>query len=213
MKHKTLNPFKEESLPWSEYIPKNADKLILGTFPTKEDKRDFEFFYPNKNNKFWRVLARISNFTLTDFEKTEEGKLLAVKERKQILDRLNLAITDIGARVLRQKNSSLDSNLFPIEFADIFSIINERPAIKTIILTSSTNGNSVLSWFTVYCSINDITLKVDKKNKSFPITTEITVNNKKINVVIVYSTSGATFNITEDFLVNQYNTVIRYDNK
>lgn len=208
MKYKTLNPYKEEPLPWEEYIPDNADKLILGTFPTKKDNRDFEFFYPNKNNKFWKVLARIADRKLTDFENNDADKLLAIKERKQILDKLKLAITDIGAKVLRQNNSSLDSNLFPIEFTDVFSIIKDRPKIKTIILTSSSNGNSVLSWFALYCSINNINLQVDKKKKTFPITTEIKVDDKTIKIVIVYSTSGAAGK-TEDFLVEQYSNVIQ----
>lgn len=207
MKYKTLNPHKEEPLPWPEYIPDNADKLILGTFPTKKENRDFDFFYPNKNNKFWKVLARIANFKLTDFKPNEAGQQLAVRERKQILDTLKLAITDIGAKVLRRNNSSLDSNLFPIEFSDIFSIISKHPTIKTIILTSSSSNNSVLSWFATYCDINNITLKVDKKKKEFPITTEISVDNKKIKIAIVHSTSGAAGK-TEDFLVSQYRSVI-----
>jgi G:T/U-mismatch repair DNA glycosylase len=208
MNYRTLNPYREEILPWSEYIPNNADKLILGTFPTKENNRDFEFFYPNRNNKFWKVLARIANKKLTDFENNADGKLLAVGERKRILDKLNLAITDIGAKILRQKNSSLDSNLFPIEFTNIFSIVDKHPKIKTIILTSSSKGNSVLSWFAVYCSINNVNLKIEKNDKDFPKTTEITIDNKKVKIVIVNSTSGAACK-TEDFLVNQYGEVIK----
>ena len=181
--YKTTNPHDKEELPWSEYIPVNADKLILGTFPTKQNNRDFEFFYPNKNNKFWKVLARIADINLTEFEKSENGKLQAVNERKRILDNLKLAITDIGAVVLRQNNSSLDSNLFPIEFTDIFKILSENPTIKSVILTSSSNGNSVLSWFKIYCDINNIVLNVDKKNKDFPVQTEITINDKKIKMV------------------------------
>ena len=207
MKYETLNPYEEELLPWSEYVPDTADKLILGTFPTKKENRDFEFFYPNTNNKFWTVLAKLADFKLTDFENSETWKKTAITERKQILDKLKLAITDIGNKILRQKNSSLDSNLFPIEYSDIFSIINDRPSIKTIILTSSSNGNSVLSWFSTYCKINNITLKVNKKKAKFPIETDITVNKKNIKVVIVYSTSGAAGK-TVEFLVNQYRSVI-----
>ena len=156
----TKNIYEKEKLPWSEYIPENADKIILGTFPTKKDKRDFEFFYPNKNNKFWKVLANISNCNLTDFNANSSGRELAIRERKHILNKLKLAITDIGAIILRQNNSSLDSNLFPIEFTDIFQIIQSNPSIKRIILTSSTKGNSVLSWFEAYCKLNNIILKI-----------------------------------------------------
>ncbi len=209
MTYKTTNPHKKEELPWPEYIPDNADKLILGTFPTKKENWDFEFFYPNKNNKFWKVLAHIAEIKLTDFEKNEKGKLQAVNERKQILNKLKLAITDIGAIVLRQNNSSLDSNLFPIEFTDIFKILTENSKIKTVILTSSSSGNSVLSWFKIYCKINNVELYIDKKNKNFPIQTEITINNSKINIVVVYSTSGAAGK-KEDFLIEQYKKVINH---
>lgn len=208
MNYEIKNPYTEEKLPWSEYIPYNADKLILGTFPTKEDNRDFEFFYPNKNNKFWKVLARIADFKLTEIDKSESSKVYAIKERKQILDKLRLAITDIGAVVLRQNNSSLDSNIFPIKFTNIFSIISSNPKIRTIILTSSSNGNSVLSWFKIYCEINNVELSVDKKNKIFPIETDIKIDNKNIKIVIVYSTSGAAGK-KEDFLVEQYKNVIK----
>ncbi len=206
MSFKTKNPFQKEKHPWVEYIPENADKLILGTFPTKEENRDFDFFYPNRYNKFWRVLARIADFKLTDFDKTDEWKKLAVKERKEILGKLKLAITDIGAVVLRHNNSSLDSNLFPIEFTDIFSIVKKYPKIKTIILTSSSSGNSVLSWFKIYCEINNVELKIDKKNNNFPIETNVNINNKTLKVIIVYSTSGAAGR-SEDFLVEQYKRV------
>ena len=207
MNYKTINPHQKEELPWPEYIPDHADKLILGTFPTKKDNRDFEFFYPNKNNKFWKVLARIANFNLTAFESSEKWQIQAVIERKQLLDKLKLGITDIGAVILRHKNSSLDSNLFPVEFTDIFKLLAENPQIKTIILTSSSSGNSVLSWFKIYCDLNSVKLHIDKKNKNFPMETEITVGNKQIKIVIVYSTSGAAGK-SEDFLVEQYRKVL-----
>lgn len=207
MSFKTLNPVKKEKHPWAEYIPVNADKLILGTFPPKKENRNYDFYYPNKNNKFWRVLARIADFKLTDFEKTDDWKKLAVKERKLILNKLKLGITDIGSVVLRCNNSSLDSNLFPIKFSDIFSIVKKFPKIKTIILTSSSNGNSVLSWFRVYCEINSVELKIDKKNKLFPVETYIHLNETKLKVIIVNSTSGAAGK-SEDFLVGQYKKAI-----
>jgi G:T/U-mismatch repair DNA glycosylase len=207
MKYKTKNPYSEEPLPWSEYIPMNADKLILGTFPTKKGNRDFEFFYPNKNNNFWKVLARIAEIKLSDFDETEKGKASAIEERKKILDKLNLGITDIGAKVFRHNDSSLDNALFPVEFTDIFQIITENPKIENVILTSSSKGHSVLSWFNTYCSMNDITLLVDKKSKEFPKRTTINVSGKKINIIIVYSTSRLAGK-SEDLLTEQYGNAL-----
>lgn len=61
MKYNTINPFQIEKLPWEAFIPINANKLILGTFPTQKQNRDFEFYYPNRNNRFWKVMAHLSN--------------------------------------------------------------------------------------------------------------------------------------------------------
>lgn len=204
MKYKTLNPFldKAEDLPHWEYIPAEADKIILGTFPTYKKNRQFEFFYPNLSNRFWNVLSSIAGITLSGFEKGDEWKRKAVEERHRILDKLNLAITDIGAKVYRQGNSSLDSMLFPIEFSDIFQILDNHPTINTIILTSSSSGNSVLSWFSTYCGINGVNLEFEDKKK-IPRETEIVVSDRRVKVKIVYSPSSVT-RIPIEELIDQY---------
>lgn len=41
MNYITRVKYEEESHPWKPYIPKNADKIILGTFPTAERNRAY----------------------------------------------------------------------------------------------------------------------------------------------------------------------------
>lgn len=206
-KYRTHNLLEKEVLPWPAYIPNEATKLILGTFPTKESNRDFNFFYPNKNNKFWKVLSAISELKLTEYNEGIEWKETAIIERKQVLNKLKLGITDIGYTILRHNNSSLDSNLLPVEFSDIFSIVNCCPTIGTVILTSRSKGNSVLSWFSIYCSLNGIELNFDMKNKKAPYETKIILNDRILKIIIVDSPSGAAGN-KEEFLINQYRSVL-----
>ena len=78
------------------FIPTNADKLIIGTFPTAKQRRSFEFFYPNKNNPFWKVLASIAEMTLAPADSSK-----AIQNRKEVLTKLNLGITDIKFIVMR----------------------------------------------------------------------------------------------------------------
>jgi G:T/U-mismatch repair DNA glycosylase len=33
--------------------------LILGTFPPHPDKRHYEFYYPNRQNRFWGVMPKL----------------------------------------------------------------------------------------------------------------------------------------------------------
>lgn len=133
MKYKTLNEHAEEIHPWPPFIPPNADKLILGTFPTADRNRGaYEFFYPNPNNDFWNIIFNVANKKLSDYNSEDP-----VKVRKQILSVLRLGIGDMGKRVLRQKKSSNDNNLFPVEYTNVFSILEAHPQIEKIMYEAS----------------------------------------------------------------------------
>ena len=204
MNFKTLNEYKEESHPWEPFIPQNADKLILGTFPTTDKYRGaYEFFYPNPNNDFWRVIFEVAGKKLDHFHQTEP-----IDARKQILSYLKLGIADIGKKVLRQKDSSKDDHLFPIEYTDIFSLLEMYPTIKKIIITSSSGANSVLSWFHHYCIINGHTINIPKSK--LPITTKLLFNNLEIKIDIISSPSRLS-PIKGDKLLEMYRTVILND--
>lgn len=149
-KYETVDENSVEKLPWPSYIPDQADKLILGTFPTDRKKRSFQFFYPNLNNPMWKVLAHLANHTLRHFDDSEN----TVKERKEILDTLKLAMSDIGKRIMRQSDSSNDSALFPLEYTDVFHILEQNIGIKKIIITSVTGENSVKAWLRNYFELN-----------------------------------------------------------
>lgn len=65
--------------------------LILGTFPPHESKRHFEFYYPNNQNRFWKVLAKLGSVTLT-----ENHGLPAVEQRKMLMTQLRVGVQNIG---------------------------------------------------------------------------------------------------------------------
>lgn len=195
MKYVTVNKidFILELLPWPFYIPKNADKLILGTFPTIKEKRYFDFFYPNIQNNFWDILSEITRIKL--LEKSHNVNL--VNERKVILDRLNLGIGDLGHKIIRTRNSSSDFNIIPIEYSNIFQVLEDHVSINKLILTSSTGPNSAYSWFKDYCKLNNIDFKFEKKDK-LPKVNDISFSGRKVNVIAVNSTSRASSTKVEE---------------
>jgi G:T/U-mismatch repair DNA glycosylase len=204
MTYKTLNEYKEETHPWQPFIPINANKLILGTFPTAEINRGaYEFFYPNPNNDFWRVLFQAAKKNLEDYKQVEP-----IEIRKQILADLKLGIGDIGKKILRQKDSSKDDNLFPIEYTDIFLILENYPAIKKIIITSSSGSNSVLSWFHHYCILNGHNFIIPKEK--LPIKTKLIFKSREINIEIITSPSRLS-PIKGDKLFEMYRNAIIND--
>lgn len=200
MIYKTKPDTIEETLGWDNFIPPLASKLIIGTFPTAWSNRSFEFFYPNKDNPFWQVLSVIAKIDLVLHDNAE-----AIQNRKSILTKLNLGITDMGYKVLRHNNSSLDQSIFPVEFMDIFKIVDEVPTIKKMILTSSTGENSVEGWLRSYCKINDV--KFPKVKGNNPKRGIITHKNRLIEIVTVHSTSKAAARKLND-LVTMYKAEI-----
>jgi len=191
----------EEIIGWDNFIPTKASKLIIGTFPTAKSNRSFEFFYPNKENPFWVVLAKIAKINLVPHDKKE-----AVSNRKEILTKLNLGITDMGYKVLRHNNSSLDNNIFPVEFMNIFEILDMNPTIKKLILTSSTGENSVEGWFKCYCNLNGVYYK--KQRGSNPKQGIIKHKERLIEIVIVHSTSKSARRKLPE-LLEMYKSVIK----
>lgn len=172
----------EEVLEWDNFIPQQATQLIIGTFPTSKHRRSFQFFYPNKDNPFWEVLAAISGIDLLSGESKN-----AILNRKSILTKLNLGITDMGYRVLRHSNSSLDQSILPVEFMNIFQILDDNPTIKKLILTSSSGQNSVEGWLRSYCKLNKA--KFERLKGKNPKKGLLKYGQREVQVVSVHSTS------------------------
>ena len=203
MKNNTINTYYEEQHPWKLKIPEGADKLIIGTFPTANRNRgDIDFFYPNPNNQFWNVLRAVQNGS-TEIDFTV---ILTKKQRIDLLKLLNLGITDMGLKVLRQQNSSLDKNLFVTEFTDIINILNDNPNIIKLIFCSSSGSNSAVGWSRSYCKLNGI--KFPKLTGNNPKRTRFELNSREIEIVTVHSTSRAAARKLEE-LVEMYMNEIK----
>jgi G:T/U-mismatch repair DNA glycosylase len=173
---------QKEIHPWRWYHPQGAKTLIIGTFPPIRRHWSFDFFYPNKNNHFWKIMAQIAGYTLQFSSGTE-----AVIERKKILELLKTGVSDMGKIIQRKTNSSLDQNLEVIEYMDIFQLLKEHPSTQKIIFTSSSGKSSAIRWFKNYLAMQGINFKIPKGER--PLRTFIYLNGKNIEIVLLYSTS------------------------
>lgn len=194
MTYITLCNYLHETHPFETYIPENCRVLTLGTFPAKKKDRRFSFFYPSARNRFWEVMGKVSGIAVNAFEDP-----MAARERKHILDKLELGLADLGKRVLRQGDSSMDINIFPIDFQDIFALIDRHPSIKYLVLTSKSKGNSATDWFKAYCKLNSVNFKIDKK-APYPHKIELKTANRTITVVVLPSTSTACPYSTDELI-------------
>jgi len=196
----TNNKYSQEQHPWNWYIPDGATAILLGTFPTSIINRKFDFFYSSPTNRLWEVFASLAKHSINHFQGSE-----AVNERKIILQKIKIGITDMGKTILRQQGSSKDHSLFPLEFMDIAQLLTEHQAITKLIVSGNTQGNSSLSWLNTFCSINNIQLNTKSLEKDK--TTVIKIANRNIKIDIAYSPSRLS-RVTTDKLIEDYHKLI-----
>jgi G:T/U-mismatch repair DNA glycosylase len=173
---------QEEIHPWNWYVPCGAETVVIGTFPPVRRNWSFDFFYPNKNNYFWKLFARIAGRPLLYFSGED-----AVGERKELLDHLKTGVSDMGQVIRRKAGSSLDENLEIVAYMDIFKLLGENPSVRKLIFTSSSGKSSAIRWFKEYLSLHQIPFQIPQGNR--PLRTSITIHGKPFEIVILYSTS------------------------
>lgn len=172
----------EEEHPWKVYGSPSAKVLFVGTFPPAKKRWSYDFFYPNKANYFWNILAALQDKKLRHYAGED-----AVAERKQLLDEVPAAVTDMGYKILRHGESSLDEHISPVQLMDIASILQEFQAIDRIILTSSSGKNSALAWFKSYFAAQGQTFTFSKSNTAANIIESVA--GRSVDVVVVRSPS------------------------
>jgi G:T/U-mismatch repair DNA glycosylase len=173
---------QEEIHPWNWYCPKGAKTVIIGTFPPTQRNWSFDFFYPNKNNYFWKIIARIAGRPLLYLSGEE-----AVNERKELLNHLQLGVSDMGQIIRRKTDSSLDQNLEIVAYMDIFKLLQENPSVRKLIFTSSSGKSSAIGWFKEYLSLHQIPFKIPQGKR--PLRTSVIINSNLFEIILLYSTS------------------------
>ena len=95
-----------EQHPFGNYLPKNADTLIIGSFPCFNGKDYGEWYYSaSGKSEFWPLLGSVFQHPIDSFS-----------DKKNLCDVHGIAMTDIALKVSRKKNNCSDANLKIIKF-------------------------------------------------------------------------------------------------
>ena len=185
--------------PYVKYVPKNANKLIIGTMPPYRFcnnernlcEEDVDFFYGSKDNYFWEILGNLTQKNLS-FENTKS----AVKERKDLLSSLNVAITDIVLECEHKNGNSDDNSLEEIVFnTDVLKDILDNNDIDTLIYTSLKVKSLMYQATKSYHSWSK-----DNKREG-----RIIIDGKEYKVIVLYSPSpSAKRRVNDDKRIQQY---------
>lgn len=110
MRYKGFQPF----------FDKNSKVLILGSFPSVVS-RETNFYYGNKQNRFWKILA----------EAFGENVPSSTTEKQALLKKHNVALWDIVTEC--EIKGSLDSTIKDYKVANLDEVLAHAD-VKTIIL-------------------------------------------------------------------------------
>ncbi len=192
---------KEDHPDW--YYPVQGMRtLILGTFPPHSDKWHYEFYYPNSQNRFWNVMAKIANTELS----INRGPQ-AVEERKRMMTQLEVGVQNIGKTILREGKSSADKDIEIIEFQDICGIINENDSLQAILLTGYSNETSTYRSFVKYLAEKAIRHSPlpEKVRAGYEFTAQF---RKPMTCIIGNSTSTAARRVRFESILEQFRSAI-----
>jgi G:T/U-mismatch repair DNA glycosylase len=192
---------KEECHPDWYYPVPGMRALILGTFPPRKKMWKYEFYYPNNQNRFWKVMAKIANAKLLKTEGTQ-----AVEERKKLMTQLKVGVQNMGKTIVRDGESSLDKHIEITEFQDILGIINENDSLQAILLTGYSGKTSAYGEFVKYLTKNQVRHSQPEKVKAG--STFTAQFERPITCIIGNSTSRAAGSVSCERLLEQFRSAI-----
>lgn len=128
---------------------KNSKILILGSFPSVKS-REQQFFYGHKRNRFWKVIADITN----------ESEPQSIEEKKALLLKNNIALWDVIESCNIEGSS--DSTIKNVKTNDLKRILRAA-AIRKIYC----NGAKAYELYRRYIE-NEINIKAIKLPSTSP---------------------------------------------
>jgi G:T/U-mismatch repair DNA glycosylase len=189
------------------FTGENPIYLVVGTFPTTNKRMSFNFFYPNSNNNFWKVMDRVFPKSKTKMNLDVSAKDDEKTKEKNKVDRMNfckenrIAITDIIESCLRLDDNSKDEQLLVHHYNPIINILKRHPSIERVILTAKSSGASVHHHFYQYLTMNNFEFFFEKGEIPKG---EISIDGRTINILSMPSTSSRNSHFKESDLVELY---------
>jgi G:T/U-mismatch repair DNA glycosylase len=199
-----IDNYSLEEHHFKTFLPKDATKLIIGTFPTYHANytNTFRWFYAGEKNNFWKVFDQIFS---PGFKYHAGDK--AVEERKEFFRKMKIGITDMIELCYRKQRSSSDSDLCPAVLTDICKLIYEHKAITTLVLTSRTGVISALGLLKVYFLQRNLNFEQLNKRGDKIIEGLFYCDGREIRVFVPYSTSSK---VTNDKITNLEELISMY---
>lgn len=176
--------------PYACFIPKQAQKLIVGTLPpprfTKGELKpgDVDFCYGSKDGQLWTILDRIFELDLV-FETTEE----AVQQRKDFLRSHKIGICDMVEYAWRDKIDASDLGMQEAKLRNMLQTLTENPTINTLLFTGGNSKNGPEYFFRKH--LKDFEVKLERISNEVPRIHQFEWAERTIRTISLTAPSGA----------------------
>ncbi len=185
-----------ETHPLAPFAPPNATVLMLGSFPPPRIRWAMDFYYPNFNNDFWRIMGLVF-FDDKDYFINTADKGFYQDKIERFLTETGIAISDTAYQICRLQNNASDKFLEIITPMDIGVLLDKLPDC-THIITTGEKATQVLC--ETYLSAHHAQpLKVGQS-------AELLINNQPVTLYRLPSSSRA-YPLSLDKKANCYKTV------
>lgn len=123
-----------ETHPLQPFLPLSGRILFLGSFPPPKARWSMDFFYPNFQNDFWRVMGLLhfsdaQHFVLADEKRFDRERIVCFCQER------GLAFFDTAMRVCRLKDNASDDYLEIVEPTDVGALLCQMPHCHDVVTT------------------------------------------------------------------------------
>lgn len=148
---------------------KNSKILILGSFPSIFSRKE-NFYYGNKQNKFWKV-----------FENIFKVHLDSIEDKKNFLLEHNIALWDIIESC--EIFGSMDKNIKNYKFVDLKSVLPPNTKVCKVLC----NGKKSFELTQLFIKQNNINLPVIYLPSTSPANTyfDIDIWKKEFQITLL----------------------------
>ncbi|OTG80290.1 uracil-DNA glycosylase family protein [Acinetobacter sp. ANC 4648] len=125
---------KIETHPLPPFLPKNAQLLMLGSFPPPKERWKMDFYYPNYQNDMWRIFGLIFFKDKDHFLDLSNKKFKEELIRKFLTEK-GIAIFDTAYQVIRLKDNAADKFLQIETATNLSKLLAQIPLCHSIMTT------------------------------------------------------------------------------
>lgn len=123
-----------EPHPWKPFLPQHGRVLMLGSFPPQPRRWCMDFYYPNFNNDFWRIIGLLF-YNDTDRFILHRKKQFDQEAIIRFLHEKGIGIYDTAVAVRRLQDNASDKYLEVVESTDLSILLRAMPQCRTLAVT------------------------------------------------------------------------------